>query len=210
VRDVALQLSDNPIPAPTDPTGRSRTSARTPPSKPLAYSWYRARRVFFLESFADGCPLSTATNPVYKSHLRLKVHAELLRPFIADAPHGMRYDDRYPHGLAEDIEDKRGPTYITSAKGSGLVHPAPERFALIKAEVDRRLNDSLKRFIDVSFTNTGFVGFSPPNLQDLIYSDFPGIIEAYLAPPWLLSISLQRFSFSSLLVSGNGHTTISF
>jgi len=72
----------------------------------------------------------------------------------------MRYDDRFPRGLGEDIEDKRAPTHITGTKGSGLVHPAPERFALIRAEVERRLNDSLKRFIDVSFTNTGFVGFS--------------------------------------------------
>ena len=164
VRNVGLH---NPVHASADPVGRPRTSTRAPPSTPLAYSWYRARRTFFLPLIADGGPLSTATNPVYQSHLRLKIHPEMLRWFIADAPHGMFYD-RFPRDPLDDTEDeisKKGLAHDTGIRGSGLVHPPPESFALIKQEVELRLNESLKRFIDVSFTNTGSVYPGSPNFQ---------------------------------------------
>lgn len=160
VRDAALPETDNSVSQTTDPSGRPRTSARTRPSKPLAYSWYRACRAFFLPLIADGGPLSTATNPRYQSHLRLKLHPELLRPFIADSPNPLY--DRFP---IDDVEDDGNvPTHHVRTKGGGLVHPAPERFALIKAEVERRLHESLDRFIDASFANTGSVRMPRPPL----------------------------------------------
>ena len=91
----------------------------------------------------------------------------MLRWFIADAPHGMFYD-RFPRGPMDDAEDeisKKGLAHDTGIRGSGLVHPPPETFALIKQEVELRLNESLKRFIDVSFTNTGSVYPGSPNFQ---------------------------------------------
>lgn len=134
--------------------------ARTQPSKTLAYSWYRARRTFFLPDIADGGPLSTATNPSYKSHLQLKVHPELLHPFIADVVDDAAQYDPFPDEIIENVEDeklfgKKRRAIEPGSKKNKLVHPAPERFDLIRADVEARLNESLKRFIDLSFSNTG-------------------------------------------------------
>ncbi|KAF8324426.1 uncharacterized protein EI90DRAFT_2332073 [Cantharellus anzutake] len=109
---------------------RAKTSAT--PSKTLAYSWFRAKRVFFLPRVAEGSHFTPATNPVYRSHLRLKVHPELLYPLIAD-----------------EVDGGDG------GRMRGHVHPSPARFELIKKEVEKQLEKSLERFIDVSFTNTG-------------------------------------------------------
>ena len=107
--------------------------ASTAPSQTLAYSWFRAKRTFFLPQVMDGSHLTPATNPVHRSHLRLRVHPELLYPFTAD--------DLNAAGVG-------GAT-------RGHVHPSPARFELIRKEVEKQLDSSLNRFIDVSFTNTG-------------------------------------------------------
>ena len=96
-------------------------------NKSLQYSWWRAQRTFFLPQVVEGSALTPATNIVYCPHLRLKLHNELLYPHIADV-----------------MEGRQGPA-----------HPSPQRFELIRKEVLERLNESVDRFIDVSFTNTG-------------------------------------------------------
>lgn len=185
-----------------------RTTASVQPSKPLAYSWYRARRTFFLPVIAEGGPLSTATNPVHTSHLQLKVHPELLHPFIADAysasPVNNLLHDAFPKDLIEDAEDeklygKKKNTYYDphegegrkkkKGAGGGLVHPSPERFELIRIEVEKRLDESLKRFIDVSFTNTGCVFFIMNRHGQYSLQVFTATIAVYSALRSVSSIS---------------------
>ncbi|KAF8315593.1 hypothetical protein DL93DRAFT_2166561 [Clavulina sp. PMI_390] len=166
-------------------SSRPRIYARAPPSKTLAYSWYRARRTFFLPIVAEGGPLSTTTNPVTENHLQLRLHRELLRPFIGDDSGAAQppNHDEFPPELIENLNDeilygKRRDTYAVPTDNAreresrGLAYPAPERFDLVRKEVQMNLEESLKHFIEVSFANTG---------------NFRGLFGSLLSLSWLIT-----------------------
>ena len=135
------RLLDRTKPEHERETGTStKGKASTAPSQTLAYSWFRAKRTFFLPQVVDESHLNLATNSVHPSHLRLKIHPQLLHPFIAD--------EINPTGAG-------GIGATSGVTARGHVHPSPARFKLIKEEVEKQLEISLGRFIDVSFTNTG-------------------------------------------------------